>query len=59
MLRDMASLSRTMPKWSIYERGIESLVNSLIPSNSEDKASKKGRTLDDLMIKVVWKIVFT
>lgn len=53
MLLNMASLSRTMPTWSAYERGIESLVNSLIPQNIGSLGSKKGLTLEDLLIKVL------
>jgi len=52
MLQNMASLSKTMPTWSAYERGIESLMNSLIPQNGETLGSKKGLTLADLLIKV-------
>jgi len=52
MLRNMASLSKTMPNWSVYERGIEALMNSLIPQNNGAEGSKKGLTLEDLLIKV-------
>ena len=48
----MASLSKTMPNWAAYERGIEALVNSLVPSNSCTDDNKKGLTLEDLLIKV-------
>jgi len=52
MLQTMASLSRTMPTWSAYERGIESLMNSLIPQDGGALGSKKGLTFADLLIKV-------
>ena len=52
MLESMGSLSKTLPTWSAYERGIESLVNSLIPQNGRALGSRKGLTLEDLLIKV-------
>jgi len=41
-----------MPTWSTYERGIESLVNSLLPQSGGTLGSKKGLTFEDLLIKV-------
>lgn len=52
MLRNMAMLSRVIPKWSAYERGIEALVNSLFPRHGVLDKSRKGLTLEDLLIKV-------
>jgi hypothetical protein len=52
MLRNMSSSSKAMPNWSAYERGIEALVNSLIPQSHGVEGSKKGLTLEDLRIKV-------
>ena len=52
MLRNMASLSKTMPNWAAYERGIEALVNSLVPQSSGLEDSRKCLTLEDLLIKV-------
>lgn len=52
MLRNMAMLSKTMPNWSTYERGIESLINSLFPQDGLLEGSKKGLTHEDLLIKV-------
>ena len=52
MLRNMAMLSKTIPKWSMYERGIEALVNSLFPQNGTVEGSRKGLTHEDLLIKV-------
>ena len=48
----MGSLSKTLPTWSAYERGIESLVNSLLPHGGGTLGSKKGLTFEDLLIKV-------
>ncbi len=53
MLRNMASLSRTMPNWAAYERGIEALVNSLVPQSSGLEDSRRCLTLEDLLIKVL------
>lgn len=52
MLRNMAMLSKIIPKWSAYERGIEALVNSLFPRHGVLDRSRKGLTLEDLLIKV-------
>ncbi|KAL6714072.1 hypothetical protein ACLMJK_008566 [Lecanora helva] len=52
MLQSMGSLSKTLPTWSSYERGIESLVHSLLPQNGGTLGSKKGLTFEDLLIKV-------
>ena len=53
MLRNMASFSKTMPNWAAYERGIEALVNSLVPQSSGIEDSRKCLTLEDLLIKVL------
>lgn len=52
MLRNMAMLSKIIPNWSTYERGIEALVNSLFPRHGVLDRSKKGLTHEDLLIKV-------
>lgn len=48
----MASLSKTMPNWAAYERGIEALMNSLVPQSRGIEDSRKCLTLEDLLIKV-------
>ncbi len=48
----MAMLSKTIPNWSTYERGIEGLVNSLFPQYGVLGGNKKGLTHEDLLIKV-------
>ena len=48
----MASLSKTMPNWAAYERGIEALMNSLVPQSNGIEDSRKCLTLEDLLIKV-------
>ena len=52
MLQNMASVSRNMANWAAYERGIEALMNSLLPQSSGTEDSRKGLTLEDLLIKV-------
>ena len=45
-------LSKVIPNWSTYERGIEALVNSLFQQNGVVEGSRKGLTHEDLLIKV-------
>lgn len=45
-------LSKIIPNWSTYERGIEALVNSLFQQDGFIEGSKKGLTHEDLLIKV-------
>ena len=45
-------LSKVIPNWSTYERGIEALVNSLFQQNGVAEGSRKGLTHEDLLIKV-------
>ena len=52
MLKLVASISKAIPSWWAYERGIEALVNSLMSKNSAEEKNKKGLTLEDLLIKV-------
>lgn len=56
MLRNMAMLSKIIPNWSTYERGIEALVNSLFPQNGVLEGSKKGLTHEDLLIKPIQRV---
>ena len=41
-----------MPNWAAYERGIEALMNSLVPQSNGTEDSRKCLTLEDLLIKV-------
>ena len=52
MLQSMGSFSKTMPTWFAYERGIESLVNSLMAQSDGAFGNRKGLTFEDLLIKV-------
>lgn len=54
----MAMLSKIIPNWSTYERGIEALVNSFFPQNGVIEGSKKGLTHEDLLIKVKHTVLF-
>lgn len=42
------AMSKTIPSWVAYERGIEILMGTLIVSPCKDK---KSLTLEDLLIK--------
>lgn len=52
MLRDMASVSKHIPNWQAYERGIEALARALLPSSSDEGKNRKGLTFEDMLIKV-------
>lgn len=52
MLQIVASASKTIPNWYAYERGIEALVNSLLPLNATEERNRKCLTFEDLLIKV-------
>lgn len=52
MILEMTSASKTIPNWHIYERGIESLANSLASTGTQSMYSKKGLSFEDLLIKV-------
>ena len=58
MLRNMAMLSKIIPNWSTYERGIEALVNSFFPQSGVLEGNKKGLTHEDLLIKVKETVSF-
>ena len=58
MLRNMAMLSKIIPNWSTYERGIEALVNSFFPQSGVLEGNKKGLTHEDLLIKVYKSVPF-
>ena len=51
-LQLVASTSKSIPNWWAFERGIEALMNSILPKNNKEEGSKKGLTLEDLLIKV-------
>ena len=52
MLQLVASTSKTIPSWAAFERGIEALMNSMLPKRQTEVGQKKGLTLEDLLIKV-------
>ena len=52
MLQLVAATSKTIPNWWAFERGIEALMNSLLPKQQTAEREKKGLTLEDLLIKV-------
>ncbi len=52
MLQIVASASKIIPSWEAYERGIEGLVNALLPQMTPGEDNKKSLTFEDLLIKV-------
>ena len=52
MVRDVASTYKSIPTWHAYERGIETLANSLSVVNKDGSPRRKGLTFEDLVIKV-------
>ena len=52
ILQLVAATSRSIPTWEAFERGIEALMNSLLPKKHPEEGKKKGLTLEDLLIKV-------
>ena len=51
-MRDMAAASKQIPTWHAYERSIEALAHSLVPSLGHEVENRKGLTFEDLLIKV-------
>ena len=52
MMGDMAATSKQIPTWQAYERSIELLAHSLVPSRGHELRNRKGLTFEDLLIKV-------
>lgn len=52
MMKDVAAAHRTMPGWSLYQKGLEVLASSLSPAGSHDDQSRKALTIGDLLVKV-------
>ena len=52
MIKDVAAAHRTMPGWSLYQKGLEVLASSLGPAGSHGDQSKKALTINDLLVKV-------
>ena len=52
ILRDLASTSKNIPNWRLFEQGIEALSNTFSPMSSRQETSRKGLTFEDLLIKV-------
>ena len=51
--RSLAAVSRAVPTWIAYERGIVALANSLGCTNGD--GGRRGLTFEDLLIKVSMK----
>jgi hypothetical protein len=56
MIKDIAVVSRSMPEWEKYQKGLEALAATLAPSNGHNSPSKKALTLSDLMVKARCRI---
>lgn len=52
MIKDVAAAHRTMPGWSLCQKGLEVLASSLDPADSHDDHSRKALTIGDLLVKV-------
>lgn len=52
MVKDVASTSKTMPHWDMYQKGLEALATSLASINNQSDHTKRGLTVGDLLIKV-------
>ncbi len=53
MIKDVAAAHRTMPGWSLYQKGLEVLASSLGPANSRGGDQlRKALTVGDLLVKV-------
>lgn len=52
MIRDTATMYRTMPQWEVYQKGFEALASSLSSMNSQHGSSKKALAIGDLLVKV-------
>lgn len=48
--RNLATVSRAVPTWTAYERGIEALAHSL--GCASDNGGRRGLSFEDLLIKV-------
>ncbi|KAL8831633.1 MAG: hypothetical protein Q9191_000747 [Dirinaria sp. TL-2023a] len=55
MLCDMAATSKQIPIWQAYERSIEAMAHSLVPSHGHESGNRKGLTFEDLLIKISGK----
>lgn len=56
MVRDVASTYKSIPTWHAYERGIETLANSLSVVNKDGSPRRKGLTFEDLVIKPIQRV---
>lgn len=52
MIKDVATAHETIPKWEMYQKGLEALALSLGSVNSAIDDSRKALTVSDLLVKV-------
>ncbi|TVY45114.1 hypothetical protein LOCC1_G002604 [Lachnellula occidentalis] len=56
MIRDAATMYRTMPQWELYQKGFEALASSLSSMNSQHDNSRKALAIGDLLVKITQPI---
>ncbi|TVY42298.1 hypothetical protein LSUB1_G001051 [Lachnellula subtilissima] len=56
MIRDAATMYRTMPQWEVYQKGFEALASSLSSMNSQHDNSKKALAIGDLLVKPIQRV---
>ncbi|TVY19858.1 Phosphatidylinositol 3,4,5-trisphosphate-dependent Rac exchanger 1 protein [Lachnellula arida] len=56
MIRDTATMYRTMPQWEVYQKGFEALASSLSSMNSQHGSSKKALAIGDLLVKPIQRV---
>ncbi|KAK4186442.1 hypothetical protein QBC35DRAFT_268983 [Podospora australis] len=56
MIKDVASVHRTMPGWQSYQKGLEVLAASVGSIDSQDDHSKKSLTIGDLLVKPIQRV---
>ena len=52
MRSDAVLTSKLIPKWSVLERGVEALSNSISPIDKREADRGKALSFNDLLIKV-------
>ncbi|RFU23773.1 hypothetical protein B7463_g12568, partial [Scytalidium lignicola] len=57
MIKDIASVYRTIPQWDMYQTGLEALAATLAPLRMQQQGSfKKTMTIGDLLVKPIQRV---
>lgn len=56
MMKDVASVHRTIPQWKAYQKGLETLASSLGASRTHHDKSKQSLTIGDLLVKPIQRV---